>query len=75
MNINKILKIAAIGGSLYAISNACFQYGKGYMLRKMKEYELTVNEALDIVKRDAIKESLSKRINNKIIEISAASKW
>lgn len=71
MNIKKILKFAAISCGVYALSNACFQYGKGDMLMKLKKYNLTVDEALDIVKKDAKNGLLRKRINNKIIEITA----
>ena len=74
MNIKTILKFAAVGGGLYALSNVSFQYGKGFMLRKLKEYDITVEEAIDIAKEDAKNETLGKRINNKIIEVTAKPK-
>lgn len=50
MDINKVLKIAAICSVEYALLDVFYQVGKGSMLRKMKKYNLTADETLDVIK-------------------------
>ena len=71
MNIKKILKLAAISAGIYAISNVSFQCGKGFVLNCMKEYDLTVDETLDIVKNETKNGLLGERFNSKIIDFIA----
>lgn len=71
MNFKKILKIAAIGGGLYAILNASFQFGKGYALNYQKKSNLTADEMLDIICDKETDVSLGTKINCKLIEFAA----
>ena len=74
MRINKALKLTVIYVGIYAISNVYYQYGKGRMLRLMKEHNASVDEMFEILKEDSENLSLGRRINKKIVEFAATPK-
>ena len=49
MDINKVLKIAAICSVEYALLDMFYQCGKGSMLGRMKKYDMTADETLDLL--------------------------
>jgi hypothetical protein len=74
MKINNLLKLVVISGGIYAISNMCYQYGKGHILKLMKECDISVDEAMEIVENDTKSGPLSERFNWTIIKIAAKPK-
>ena len=71
MNFKKMLKNVAIISGVYALSNASFQYGKGFFLKYMKDHNSTLDEMIDIVKEGTKNNLFDNKINYKIIEFAA----
>lgn len=71
MNITKILKATAIIGGLYVTAELSYAFGKGQMLKLVKEHELCDSNVDELL--DGLSVYPKHKLTNKIIVSVATS--